>query len=63
MTKPLELALLGNPEVRLAGQPLPRLRSAKVYALLYYLAVTRRPAAHGVGSAVLGGGGRVLCAP
>ncbi|MEZ4681038.1 MAG: hypothetical protein R2932_43180 [Caldilineaceae bacterium] len=42
MTNLLELALLGNPEVRLAGQPLARLRSAKVYALLYYLAVTRR---------------------
>ncbi|MEZ4735440.1 MAG: BTAD domain-containing putative transcriptional regulator [Caldilineaceae bacterium] len=42
MAEPLELALLGHPEVRLAGQPLPRLRSAKVYALLYYLAVTRR---------------------
>ena len=42
MTNLLELALLGNPEVRLAGQPLARLRSAKVYALLYYLAMTRR---------------------
>lgn len=42
MVEKLELALLGNPELRLAGQPLARFRSAKVYALLYYLAVTRR---------------------
>ncbi|MEZ4864258.1 MAG: BTAD domain-containing putative transcriptional regulator [Caldilineaceae bacterium] len=42
MAETLELVLLGNPEIRLAGQPLPRLRSAKTYALLYYLAVTRR---------------------
>ncbi|MCE7988371.1 MAG: hypothetical protein DYG89_45005 [Caldilinea sp. CFX5] len=42
MAETLELALLGNPELRLAGQPLARFRSAKVYALLYYLAVTRR---------------------
>ncbi|MCB0062365.1 MAG: AAA family ATPase, partial [Caldilineaceae bacterium] len=42
MTNSLELALLGNPEARLAGQPLARLRSAKAYGLLYYLAVTRR---------------------
>ncbi|MCB0111834.1 MAG: AAA family ATPase, partial [Caldilineaceae bacterium] len=42
MTELLELSLLGNPELRLAGQPLPRFRSAKVYALLYYLAMTRR---------------------
>ncbi|MEZ4706155.1 MAG: tetratricopeptide repeat protein [Caldilineaceae bacterium] len=42
MAETLELALLGNPEIHLAGQPLARLRSAKTYALLYYLAVTRR---------------------
>src|SRR5215212_2372167 len=42
MAEQLELALLGNPELKLAGQPLPRFRSVKVYALLYYLAVTRR---------------------
>ncbi|MEZ4864260.1 MAG: tetratricopeptide repeat protein [Caldilineaceae bacterium] len=42
MAETLELVLLGNPEIRLAGQSLPRLRSAKTYALLYYLAVTRR---------------------
>jgi len=42
MAERLDLALLGNPELRLAGQPLARFRSAKVYALLYYLAVTRR---------------------
>jgi predicted ATPase/DNA-binding SARP family transcriptional activator len=38
----LELALLGSPDLHLGGQPLARFRSAKVYALLYYLAVTRR---------------------
>ena len=42
MAETLALGLLGNPELRLAGQPLARFRSAKVYALLYYLAVTRR---------------------
>lgn len=42
MADQLELALLGNPELHLAGQPLGRFRSAKAYALLYYLAVTRR---------------------
>ncbi len=42
MAEKLELALLGNPELHLAGQPLARFRSAKAYALLYYLAVTRR---------------------
>lgn len=48
MAHTLELALLGNPEVRLAGQPLARLRSVKSYALLYYLAVTRRAQARTV---------------
>lgn len=42
MVEKLELALLGSPEIHLAGQPLARLRSAKAYALLYYLAVTRQ---------------------
>lgn len=42
MAATLELALLGNPELRLAGQPLGKFRSVKTYALLYYLAVTRR---------------------
>ncbi|MEZ4864229.1 MAG: tetratricopeptide repeat protein [Caldilineaceae bacterium] len=42
MAEILELALLGAPELHLAGQPLARLRSVKTYALLYYLAVTRR---------------------
>ena len=42
MAEPLELALLGPPELHRAGQPLGRFRSAKTYALLYYLAVTRR---------------------
>ena len=42
MVARLALALLGNPELRLDGKPLARFRSAKVYALLYYLAVTRR---------------------
>ena len=48
MAETLELALLGNPEVRLAGQPLARLRSVKSYALLYYLAMTRRAQARTV---------------
>lgn len=42
MAEKLELALLGTPELQRAGQPLGKFRSAKVYALLYYLAVTRR---------------------
>ncbi|MCB0107308.1 MAG: hypothetical protein KDE53_15415, partial [Caldilineaceae bacterium] len=42
MVESLTLELLGAPTVSLAGQPLPRLRSAKSYALLYYLAVTGR---------------------
>jgi predicted ATPase/DNA-binding SARP family transcriptional activator/predicted negative regulator of RcsB-dependent stress response len=42
MAEKLELALLGNPEVRLAGHPLGKFRSAKSYAILYYLVVTRR---------------------
>ncbi|MFN8445758.1 MAG: BTAD domain-containing putative transcriptional regulator [Caldilineaceae bacterium] len=42
MAEKLEIALLGNPELHLAGQPMAKFRSAKVYALLYYLAVTRR---------------------
>jgi len=42
MAATLELALLGHPELHLAGQPVGKLRSAKAYGLLYYLAVTRR---------------------
>ncbi len=42
MAEKLELALLGNPELHRAGQRLGKFRSAKAYALLYYLAVTRR---------------------
>jgi predicted ATPase/DNA-binding SARP family transcriptional activator/Tfp pilus assembly protein PilF len=42
MTQTLELALLGNPELRLGGQPLSGFRSAKTQALLTYLAVSRR---------------------
>jgi DNA-binding SARP family transcriptional activator len=42
MVEKLELSLLGNPEIRLAGRPLTGFRSAKAYALLYYLAGTRR---------------------
>ncbi len=42
MAENLVLRLFGNPELQLAGQPLARLRSAKAYALLYYLAVTRQ---------------------
>lgn len=48
MAETLALALLGTPELRLAGQPLARFRSAKVYALLYYLAVTQRAQARTV---------------
>lgn len=42
MADTLELTLLGNPELRLSGRLLAKFRSVKVYALLYYLAVTRR---------------------
>jgi len=42
MAEKLVFALLGNPELHLGGQPLGRFRSAKTYALLYYLVVTRR---------------------
>lgn len=42
MVEKLELTLFGAPELQIGGQPLPRFRSTKVYALLYYLAVTRR---------------------
>jgi predicted ATPase/DNA-binding SARP family transcriptional activator/predicted negative regulator of RcsB-dependent stress response len=42
MVAKLELSFLGNPEVRLAGHLVTGFRSAKAYALLYYLAVTRR---------------------
>src|SRR4051812_37849271 len=42
MAEQLALALLGHPELHRAGQPLAGFRSAKTYALLYYLAVTRR---------------------
>lgn len=48
MAETVELRLLGNPEVRVAGQPLARLRSVKSYALLYYLAMTRRAQARTV---------------
>ncbi len=39
----IEIALLGSPEVRLAGSPLTGFRSSKVEALLYYLVVVNRP--------------------
>ncbi|MDQ3250445.1 MAG: tetratricopeptide repeat protein [Chloroflexota bacterium] len=42
MAEKLALTLLGHPELHLAGQPLAKFRSAKAYALLYYLAVSRR---------------------
>ena len=43
MDDQLELALLGSPEVHLAGAPVTRFRSAKSQALLYYLAMAARP--------------------
>lgn len=53
MAEKLELALLGNPELHLAGQPLAKFRSSKVYALLYYLTVTRRVTTFRIGGAFL----------
>ncbi|MFQ5616297.1 MAG: BTAD domain-containing putative transcriptional regulator, partial [Anaerolineales bacterium] len=43
MTTTLQLALLGKPEISLAGVPLARLKYQKSLALLVYLAVTGRP--------------------
>jgi DNA-binding SARP family transcriptional activator len=43
MAEQLQLALLGNPEVRRDGMPIAGLSSGKALALLSYLAVTRRP--------------------
>ncbi|MBN1400201.1 MAG: AAA family ATPase, partial [Anaerolineae bacterium] len=43
MGEQLQLALLGNPEIRRDGVSLVGLTSGKALALLYYLAVTRRP--------------------
>jgi DNA-binding SARP family transcriptional activator len=43
MSKKLELALLGNIEVRQDGVPVAGFRSSKAQALLAYLAVTGRP--------------------
>jgi adenylate cyclase len=43
MTEELQLALLGNVEVRRAGVPITGLDSGKTLALLCYLAVTGRP--------------------
>jgi adenylate cyclase len=42
-TRELQLALLGKLEIRLDGQPIGGLTSAKAQALLCYLAVTGRP--------------------
>lgn len=36
----LELALLGPPQIRLAGDPLTGFKTRKAQALLFYLAVT-----------------------
>src|SRR5262245_1835515 len=43
MTTRLELRLLGQPQVHLDGVVVTDFRTAKVEALLYYLAVTGRP--------------------
>ena len=43
MAEQLQLALLGNPEVRRDGVAIASLSSGKALALLSYLAVTRRP--------------------
>ncbi|MFQ5854241.1 MAG: BTAD domain-containing putative transcriptional regulator [Anaerolineae bacterium] len=43
MPEKLELALLGNPEIRCDGVPVTDLKSSKAQALLCYLAVTSRP--------------------
>lgn len=40
MTRKLELTLLGQAEVRLAGEPVTGFYSSKAQALLFYLAVT-----------------------
>ena len=44
----LELTLLGSPEVQLHGNTVTGFRSSKAQALLYYLAVARRPVQRGV---------------
>ena len=43
MTKKLELALLGNLEIRQGGVPVTDFESSKAQALLCYLAVTGHP--------------------
>ena len=43
MPEKLELALLGNPEIRCDGGPVTDLKSSKAQALLCYLAITGRP--------------------
>jgi DNA-binding SARP family transcriptional activator len=43
MTTPLQLKLFGSPQISYQGQPLTGFVSAKVRALLIYLAVTGRP--------------------
>ncbi|NIP87304.1 MAG: alpha/beta hydrolase, partial [Planctomycetales bacterium] len=52
MTGKLELTLLGQADVRLAGEPLTGFYSSKAQALLFYLAVTgqthTRPALAGL---------------
>jgi DNA-binding SARP family transcriptional activator len=43
MPKKLELALLGNVEIRRDGLPVTDFKSSKAQALLCYLAVTGQP--------------------
>ena len=43
MAEELQLALLGNPEIRLAGRPLMEFGTNKAQALLCYLVLTGRP--------------------
>lgn len=43
MTPSLQLKLFGSPQISYQGQPLTCFVSAKVRALLIYLAVTARP--------------------
>ncbi len=44
----LEVTLLGSPEVHLHGQPVTGFRSSKAQALLFYLALSRRPVQRGM---------------
>ncbi|HEU4322060.1 MAG TPA: AAA family ATPase [Roseiflexaceae bacterium] len=55
MPEGLRIALLGAPSVSSAGAPLRGFVSAKVQALLFYLAVTRRPHSRSALAALLWG--------